>query len=180
MKDLSKKHQLIITFFNCGKFKYGPGTLTSFLCLPIWIIINYFFFLANFTNLTIHLFWILLLSSLFWFGVYAIPFYSRNLDNKDDPSIVLDEVVGQLLTLLLSYLPVAKYYFKANFSQLLILHVICSFVLFRVFDILKPSIIKTIDRDFKNSFGVMLDDAAAAVIAALITNIIVILFKFFL
>jgi phosphatidylglycerophosphatase A len=180
MKDLSKKHELIITFFNCGKFKYGPGTLTSFLCLPIWIIISYFFYLADYTIITIHLFWFSLLSSLFLFGIYAIPLYSKNLDNKDDPSIVLDEVVGQLLTLLLSYLPVAKYYFKANFSQLLILQVICSFILFRVFDILKPSIIKTIDQNFKSGFGVMLDDVVAAVIAALITNIIVILFKFFL
>ncbi len=179
MKDLSKKDQLLITFFNCGKFKYGPGTLTSFLCLPIWLIINYCFYLANFSIITTHLFWSLLLISLFLFGIQTIPLYSKNFDQEDHPSIVLDEVVGQLSTLLLSYLPVAKYYFKASFSQLVILHLICAFILFRVFDIFKPSIIKTID-NMKGSIGIMLDDVAAAIIAALITNIIVISFKFFL
>lgn len=180
MKSLSNWQRLVITFFNCGNFKYGPGTLTSFFCLPIWIVINYCFYLGHSTIFTIHIFWLLLLSSLFLFGINAIPVYLRDFENKDHPSIVLDEVVGQILTLLLSYLPVAKYYFKANFSQLMILHIICSFILFRAFDIFKPSIIKTIDEKISGSLGVMLDDVAAAIIAAVVTDIIVILFKIFL
>jgi phosphatidylglycerophosphatase A len=180
MKNL-KQHELIITFFNCGKFKYGPGTLTSFLCLPIWVAVNYCFNLAGFSLFIVIFFWLLLLTSLFYYGVHVIPFYAKKMQDDDHSSIVVDEVVGQLLTLCLTYPVVIKYYFKPGFTYLMIFHLICGFITFRFFDIFKPFIIGVVDRNIKNSMGVMLDDVVASIIAALLTNIvIIILIQFFI
>ncbi|MBN1140332.1 MAG: phosphatidylglycerophosphatase A [Deltaproteobacteria bacterium] len=72
--------------------------------------------------------------------------------NADDGRIVIDELMGYLTTVL--FLP---------FTWPTAL---AAFVLFRIFDILKPPPASTFDRNLKNGFGVVLDDVAAGLYAA--------------
>ncbi len=76
--------------------------------------------------------------------------------NTDDPKhFVLDEVAGYLLTVLL-FFPSAR----------LLPTVAWAFFLFRFFDVLKPPPAGWIDRNVKGPRGILLDDLAAAVMAA--------------
>jgi phosphatidylglycerophosphatase A len=74
----------------------------------------------------------------------------------DDPRhFVLDEVAGYLLTVL-----------PFPFSARLLPTVVWAFLLFRLFDVLKPPPAGWIDRNVKGPWGILLDDLAAALLAA--------------
>ena len=69
----------------------------------------------------------------------------------------MDEFCGQLLVLI--------------FFEISLLYYILSFILFRVFDILKPWPINLVDKRMKNSFGIFFDDILAAVYAILVIKL---------
>ncbi len=134
-----KLAMLIAEFFYCGRSKFAPGTIGSLGSLIIWVPALYFF------PLYIK---ILLLAFLFilglWASSYAIVYY-KNLDPKQ---VVIDEVVGQGIVFLV-LLP--------NWWE-----VIVAFLLFRLFDIVKPWPIKQTEKSFPKEWGIMLDDVMAA------------------
>jgi len=84
-------------------------------------------------------------------GLWASDSVGRMSGIADPGFIVIDEVVGQALALALA--PHSPWAFAFGF------------VLFRIFDILKPWPIRQIEAKFRNGFGVMVDDLAAAVYA---------------
>jgi phosphatidylglycerophosphatase A len=88
------------------------------------------------------------LAVLFAIGVWACEVTGRALGRSDDGAMVWDEVVAFLLVLF--FTPVHGYWQAF------------AFLLFRVFDIVKPTPIRYYERMFKNGFGVMLDDVIAA------------------
>ena len=91
---------------------------------------------------------------LFALGLWAAKAYLAHTRDPDPGAIVIDEVVGQLLAVAAAGLdPLA-------FGL--------GFVAFRFFDILKPWPIKAIERGIGGALGVMADDIAAALYAALI------------
>ena len=81
---------------------------------------------------------------------------------KDDQRIVIDEIIGIQITML----PVA----------INILHLCVGFVLFRVFDILKPFPISNLQK-LPGGWGVVIDDVAAGIYAAIVLWILVYLFR---
>ena len=95
---------------------------------------------------------------LFIIGTFASEHYLQNKTDSDPPQIVVDEVVGQWLTLTIVP-PDLLYYMTA-------------FFLFRVADILKPWPANKVDSKMKNGFGVMLDDVVAAIYAASVLFVI--------
>ena len=90
---------------------------------------------------------------LFIAGLWASKKFSYATATKDSSHIVIDEVVGLLITLIPA---------QASISQLVI-----GFILFRFFDIIKPYPIKLIERHFPNAFGVMIDDVIAGIMAGI-------------
>ena len=144
-----------------GKIKYAPGTFASLVACLL------FFGLINVSNITI-IFFITLI-----FFLYSFVAINNSFDvfNSDDPQeIVIDEVVGQLLPLLAipiyeTLWPIQKIYYCIG-----------AFLIFRLFDILKPFPMNYIDKNVKSSLGIMLDD----VIAGIFTIIILIILFFFL
>lgn len=166
----AKIHGILITFFGCGKIKRAPGTIASFATVALWFGFSSLFNkLGIFTPLSEMLFWLTISTLLFFYGLIFIPLYEKYLNSHDHPSIVIDEVVGQLVALCLTYPFVKKYYFDNTLflNQLIMMgHIILSFTLFRFLDIAKPLFIGWIDRNIKSSFGVMLDDLACGLIAA--------------
>lgn len=143
MKFISK---VISTFFGAGYFPIAPGTLTSFI-----IILLYKFYLHK-LSWPIYLIFLFL---LFLIGVSSSSHYSRQINKKDPRNIVIDEALGQLLTL-----------FRLNPSWFLL---IIAFLLFRLFDIVKPFPIKKVET-FPKGWGIVMDDIVAAIYAGILIN----------
>ncbi|MEI6805462.1 MAG: phosphatidylglycerophosphatase A, partial [Myxococcaceae bacterium] len=94
---------------------------------------------------------VLLVFVIGWWATFrALPTFK----SQDPKEIVIDEVAGQGLALV---------FCPPGWMALLL-----GFILFRLFDILKPWPISYVDRKIKNALGVMLDDMLAGVFAALI------------
>lgn len=134
---------LVATWFGVGRFPRLPGTAGSLAALPFaWGIHA----LAGPLGLAVAA------GLLFLVGVWAAEVVVRRTGVDDPSEIVVDEVVGQWLTLLVV-------------SPDPLLYGI-GFLLFRAFDTLKPWPIGLIERRLKGGLGVMADDVAAAVYAA--------------
>ena len=89
-------------------------------------------------------------AALFFFvGIWASSITGRALGVSDHSGIVVDEIAAFLLVLL--------------FTPATLIWLIVAFVLFRIFDILKPWPISVADRRIKGGFGVMFDDLLAAI-----------------
>jgi len=148
MRSLSK---IFATFFGIGYFPLAPGTLTS---LIIVILYKTFLFKLNWP------YYLLLLISIFFIGVYTSSKYCTELKKEDPRSIVIDEVLGQLIVM---------FRLPSNWIVLL-----AGFFLFRFFDILKPFFIKKTEK-FPKGWGIMIDDIVAAAYAGIIINLYLLL-----
>ena len=135
----------IATWFGVGLLPKAPGTWGSLAALPFaWLIAVYAGQL-----------WLLAAAAvLFATGTAASQSYGRAKGVADSPEIVVDEVVGQWLTLTVVPPDVLLY--------------ALGFVLFRTADIVKPWPASLVDRRMKNGIGVMLDDVVAAIYAAVL------------
>ena len=134
---------IISTFFYLGRIKLAPGTITSFATLLIW-------FYAIPENYFIRVLVLLFISVT---GFLTINIIIPSYTDKDPQCIVIDEVVGMSIPL---------FFIFGNFPIALL-----SFILFRIFDILKPSIIYYIQH-IKEPYGIMMDDILSGIITALI------------
>lgn len=175
-----KFHAAFLTLFGCGKSKYAPGTVGSFAAVFIWLGFSYLFFLWQVSTLVEVVIWLVASLIILIYGSVASNIYSDFLGKEDHSSIVLDEVMGQVIALCLTYPFVKSYYFTDVNLLIIISHVSFCFVIFRVLDITKPSIIGRVDKNVKGGFGVMLDDLICGFLtAALGIGVIFILDKLF-
>jgi phosphatidylglycerophosphatase A len=175
-KNMIKIHEFFLTFFYCGKIKKAPGTFASFVALLLWFILEKLFYMWQVTIYSQNIFWTIFLASAFIYGCIAIASYTRQFGQIDHQTVVLDEVVGQILTLQFTFLQLSEKYFSD--ILLIIFHLAFCFILFRFFDITKPSIIGYADR-IKNGFGVMFDDLLCAIIIIIIAFFGVFLLLYF-
>ncbi len=151
--------EFILTFFYSGKIKKAPGTFGSIAAILFFLAINFIFSKTEVNLFWQNIFWIFFLSISFVYGCIFSKSYAANFGEIDHPSIVLDEVVGQIIALLIiSY-----------FTEINLISVIFAFILFRFFDIKKPLFIGYCDRKIKNGFGVMFDDLISGIIAGFLT-----------
>ncbi|GFK92751.1 Phosphatidylglycerophosphatase A [Fundidesulfovibrio magnetotacticus] len=97
---------------------------------------------------------LLVLALVFVGGGLACDIVERNTGIKDPGLCIIDEVLGQWIT----YLP---------FAALTPWQLFWGFLLFRVFDILKPAPVRASECWMPGGYGVMLDDALAGVYAAM-------------
>jgi phosphatidylglycerophosphatase A len=170
--------EFILTFGYLGNAKKAPGTFGSIGGLLFWLIFTKLFFTQNFSILFQNFLWILIVIIMTIFAVKKIDFYvehlTKRIKNKnqeiDNQTIVLDEVVGQIIALQISLNFIGENYFSQ--PVIMIIHLFLSLILFRFFDIKKPWIIGIIDRKMKNSFGVMFDDILCGIIAGCLSLLI--------
>ena len=143
--------------YPIGKFKYAPGTIASLFTCIIYFYLNTYFQI----EILILIFFI-----VFFLSLLSIQNYLKLYGNKDHQSIVIDEFLGQILTLTpLLFLK----NFKLDLDYFLEL-LIFAFLLFRFFDIVKPWPINIIDRS-KSSLSVIMDDMLAGLFSAIIVFI---------
>jgi len=134
---------------GAGLSPRAPGTLGTLVAVPLYLLC---------LPLSRPLYGLLLVA-LFLLGIVICAQAARRLGVHDHPAIVWDEIVGYLATLFLLHpLPPAH-----RGAWLL-----AAFVLFRLFDILKPWPIGWLDRRLRGGLGIMLDDLVAGVLAGLI------------
>lgn len=153
-------------WFFVGRFPVAPGTIGSIASYPIYLfIINSS---NSFQSIT-SMFWLAFAITLI-IGVVSIDSFQKQTKTYDCKSVVIDEVIGMLLVFALAFKPL--YYLTKQLSSSfpsIKPDLICFFIgliVFRFFDITKPSLIGYVDKKVKTSFGVILDDVMAAIFSA--------------
>lgn len=138
----------LATLFGVGRIKKAPGTWGTVATIPLVLLFNWagpFYYMAA-------------IALLLPVGVAACHIYEQAHGGHDHKEIVIDEVLGFLITMI--WLPM-------TWQAILI-----GFGLFRVLDITKPLFIGYLDKRVQGGLGVMIDDVAAGVIASLIMQTI--------
>lgn len=140
----------LATWFGCGYWPWGPGTVGSLAGLLIAILLSIY---LGTGRLVLLLLTLALLAPAIWASSRA----ARLLQRPDPRIVVIDEVLGQWVTLLGATAFVAKSF-------------IAAFVLFRIFDIWKPWPVHRLEK-LPEGFGIVADDLAAGLLGALILYI---------
>lgn len=131
---------LTISWFGVsGCFKRARGTWGTLATLPFAFVIHYCFG---------HVALMLFGMAMFVLGTIASSIYVRSTGKQDPGEIVIDEVAATCV--LLSFM-------AANWQCYL-----AAFILFRIFDVVKPWPVSIADKHIKGGFGVMFDDVLAA------------------
>lgn len=138
---LSNPNHLFAFGFGSGLVPKAPGTFGTLAAVPI-------FWLIQDLSWPLYLSWLVI---TFVLGVYWCERSSKALGVHDHGGIVWDEFVGYWITM-----------FMAPKG---ILWMLVGFVLFRLFDIVKPWPIRWLDRHVEGGFGIMVDDVLAGVFA---------------
>ena len=159
---MKKINILISTFFGYGYLSKIPGTVTS-LVTTIFIYIAYEY--LGYVDLKFSIIFFLL---LFFYSFYAVKDSESEFKNKDPRQIVIDEVLGQAMPLIL-----LLYLNQNNQLSLQIeVYYFLSFLSFRFFDIIKPFPVSYFDKNFKNYFGIIMDDIMAGFYSMLVIYLI--------
>jgi phosphatidylglycerophosphatase A len=136
---LSHPAHAIALGFGAGLVPFAPGTAGTLVALPLaWALDAY----AGTAG------WLIAIVAVTAAGVWSARVTTRDLGVADHGSIVIDEIAAFLLVL-----------FFAGPSPL---RQAIAFVLFRLFDIVKPPPIRQVDRAMSGAVGVMADDFIAA------------------
>jgi phosphatidylglycerophosphatase A len=140
----------IATWFGCGMSRYVSGTVGSLGALPFAYLIQ-----VNFGSGALAVASII----IFIAGVWASDQFLKHTGRTDDASdVVVDEVAGQWLLLAALY-PTWQSY-------------LVGFILFRIFDIVKPWPVNLADRKIKGGLGIMFDDMLAGIYPVVVYLII--------
>ena len=159
---MKKINVLISTFFGCGYYTKIPGTITS-LVTTIFIYTAYEYF--EYTNVRFLLIFFII---IFFYSFYAVKDSESEFINEDPRQIVIDEVIGQAMPLILLI------YLNQNnqLSFQIEIYYALSFLFFRFFDIIKPFPVSYFDKNFKNYFGIIMDDVIAGLYSMLLIYLI--------
>jgi phosphatidylglycerophosphatase A len=143
---------LIATFFGVGRLHPGPGTWGSAAAVMLWAAAAHILSPNLRTPAVITLAVLVTL-----IGIPAATQVARASAVKDPQFVVIDEVAGQLIALIA--VPLSWQTFLAGF------------ILFRVFDILKPPPVRQLER-LPEGTGIMLDDVAAGIYALVVMQLL--------
>ena len=149
-------NKYFVTIFGLGRFKKIPGTISSFVTT---IILFFYFHIFSFPKTFFLFFWLIITIYAF----VAVANYIKSKQNKDPKEIVIDEFIGQSLPI---YIYEISHGTEKFFEDSIYFYVIM-FMTFRVFDIIKPFPVSYFDKNFKNSFGVIMDDIVAGLYVVL-------------
>ena len=161
---LNKIIFLFVTLFGIGKINKIPGSIAS---LATTLLLFVLFHILNISPNFI----LISLIVIFFISLYVVNLFIKNLTNKDPKEVVIDEFIGQSIPICLY--EVAHEGSKST-NDILTFYFIM-FILFRIFDITKPYPVSYYDKNFKNSFGVIMDAVCAGlyVVAVLVLYMVI-------
>ena len=140
--SLTNPVHLLALGFGSGLAPKMPGTFGTLAALPVVVLLSYY------ASFSVYLIVTILVSIV---GVRICGRTAEDMGVHDDSSIVWDEVAGMMITMLAVPL---------SWQTLLV-----GFLLFRLFDILKPWPISYLDKHVHGGFGIMIDDVLAGFFA---------------
>jgi phosphatidylglycerophosphatase A len=144
-----KKPTHFIAFgFGSGTLPFAPGTFGTLMAIPFYLAMQ---------SLS-HLSYFILLIFITVGSMWLCDTVSKEIEVHDHPGMCLDEIVGYLVTM-----------FAAPSG---LLWVMLGFILFRIFDILKPWPIRFMDEKIKGGFGMVIDDVMAGIYSLIILRIL--------
>ena len=147
---MNKIISIFTTLFGIGYSPIAPGTIGSIFS------IIFLYFLIKFVSFS---FLIIIFLIIFFTSLILIEKYSNLFKSHDSSTIVIDEFLGIFLIIIFyDYLKFAN-----DFIMFLLI-----LILFRFFDILKIFPINWVDKNIKNSFGVVFDDLLAGVYSIIV------------
>jgi phosphatidylglycerophosphatase A len=147
---INKINFLFVTLFGIGKIKKIPGSFAS-LATTLFL-----FFLFHMLNISPNII-LFSLIIIFFISLYAVNIFIKNLAHKDPKEVVIDEFIGQSI-------PICLYEVAHNMpkeTDQILKYYFIMFILFRIFDITKPFPVSYYEKNFQNSFGVIMDDVCA-------------------
>ena len=147
---IKKVNYLFISLLGIGNLSKIPGSIAS-LVTTIFL-----FFLFHLLKISPNIILVFVIF-VFFISLYSVKIYIKNLDDKDPKVIVIDEFIGQSIPICLYEI---AHEGPKETSEILTFYFIM-FILFRIFDITKPYPVNYYDKNFKNSFGVIMDDVCA-------------------
>ena len=134
--------------FGSGLAPKAPGTFVTIAAIPIYLLVQ---------NLSLMLY-IILTVIAFVMGIWICQQSADWLQKEDPSAVVWDEIVGYLVTMTAA--PQGWQW------------IVLGFVLFRIFDILKPWPISLADKELHGGFGIMLDDVIAGIFAGALLQLV--------
>ena len=146
--NLSDPIQFLALGFGSGLAPKAPGTFGTLIAIPL------FYLMAQFSTST----YALIVTLMAIAGIYICGKGAKHMGVHDHPAIVWDEIVGYLITMFM--IPWSWH------------SVLLGFVLFRIFDILKPWPISYLDKNCHGGFGIMIDDVVAGFASLLCMHLI--------
>jgi len=141
---MKKIFKFLATGFHVGLIPGAPGTYGSVIGVILYLLLNglplisYILFCIAFTFLA------------FWITKGALPQFR----SKDPGAIVIDEIAGMVITMI-----------GIPFTWI---NVGLGFLIFRVFDVVKPFPVSYCDKKIKGAWGVVLDDVVAGIYACIV------------
>ena len=160
---------LFVTIFGLGKIPKIPGTFGS---LATVILLYILFHILNLSSNII----LIGLIIIFIFSFSAVATHIKDNENKDPKEVIIDELIGQSIPI---YLYEISHGISKSSDEAIIFYSVC-FVLFRFFDIAKPFPVSFFDKNFKNSFGVIMDDVCAGFYVVLFLICFMVLSSYFI
>ncbi|MEO8699311.1 MAG: phosphatidylglycerophosphatase A [Kofleriaceae bacterium] len=137
--------KLTATALGAGYSPIAPGTCGTAVAVPVaWLLADLAWWQFSIIALAVTL-----------LGVLASHYADRAWGTEDNQKIVIDEVAGYLVTMI----PVDRHAWGP---------LLCGFIAFRFFDIVKPPPVRWLDEHLPGGWGVMLDDIAAGIMAAVV------------
>lgn len=135
---------ILATWFGSGLMRPAPGTMGTLAAVPFGMYIQH---VGGMMALCIAI------AVVFAIGLYVSDYYEKKSGEHDASSIVIDEVVG----IWIAAIPAATEPFLW----------VMAFILFRIFDILKPWPVSMYDKRKTGAYNVMMDDVVAGILALL-------------
>ena len=147
--ELLRSPTLLLAFgFGSGLAPKAPGTFGTLAAIPLWLLL---------CQLPLSIYWAVVVFSAIA-GIYICGRASSKLSVPDHSGIVWDEFVGLWIAL--------------AFIDPQLTSIILGFLLFRLFDILKPWPISWLDKQVGDGIGIMIDDIVAGFFAAIVLVVI--------
>ena len=139
---------ILATWFGTGFSPFASGTVGTLAAIPLYLL---------FSRLSLPLYLVLLVP-FFLLSCWVAGQAEAIFGEQDSGKIVIDEVMGYLVTMV--GIPLS------------LKGVVAGFFLFRLFDIVKPEPARFFDRRMKNGYGVVLDDVVAGVYACICLHLL--------
>ena len=141
LKQLKDPVVLVAVGFGSGLAPKAPGTAGTLVAIPLYLLMQPLPLIS----------YLLIVTCLFIAGIWICTYAAEKFGVHDHPAIVIDEIVGYLITMI-----AAPEGWPA---------IVVGFVLFRLLDAIKPWPVSWFDRNISGGIGIMLDDVIAGIIA---------------